>query len=222
MTTVFDSLVNKIHLGVNPYADFPADAPVEQWNGWDSQHPFFHEAIDALRPQAIIEIGSFLGGSAIHMARRLQELKLDAAIICVDTWLAENVLWLDEGWRPRLRHKFGRPEYYPVFLANVIDAGLQDYIVPLPMDSIAAARFLKQLGVHAQLVYVDGSHQKGDVLRDIEFYWGLLDAGGVMLLDDYGNSGTVSFVDHDLIVFCNGRALTFTAQGLKAWLVKPG
>lgn len=182
--TSFDLLLNAIHQGKNPYQDFPA----AQWGGtWygdpGAARSMFAKAIELTRPGIIIEVGSFVGESAIHMAKIIKERKVDAAILCVDTWYAGFDHWL--GARDKIQMHFGRPDFYYKFMANVIIHECQDVIVPFAMDSIGAARVIKWLGLKAALVYVDGSHEKGDVFRDYETYWELLEKTGGMLCDDW-------------------------------------
>jgi predicted O-methyltransferase YrrM len=223
MTQAFNELVSKIHLGDNPYDGFPVEAwQPEDPHVWDSRHEWFHKMIDELRPRIIIEVGSFKGGSAIHMATRLKELGLDAAIVCVDTWLADKWLWLDPYWKPHLHFAHGRPDYYNVFMRNVIEAGLTEYIVPLPMPSQAAARMLFQLDVSAQMVYIDGSHERRDVYLDLQNYYdNLLDKGGVMLMDDvdFANPMFEGLIC-DLTQFVVERHMTFSVLGRKAAIRK--
>lgn len=223
MTQAFDDLIARIHFGVNPYVGFPvAGWQPEDPHVWDSQHEWFRKTIDDVSPRIIIEVGSFKGGSAIHMAQHLKELGLDAAIVCVDTWLADKWLWLDPVWRPHLHFVNGRPDYYNVFMRNVIAAGLTDYIVPLPMPSLAAARLLFQVDVSAQMVYVDGSHERRDAYLDIQNYYdNLLDQGGIMLVDDidFANPMFEGLIC-DLTQFVVERHLTFSVLGRKAMLKK--
>ncbi len=53
---------------VDPYAGFEPLPPVYVgWNlGGDS--PLFHELIEQVRPQTVIEVGTWLGGSAVTKA----------------------------------------------------------------------------------------------------------------------------------------------------------
>ena len=182
MTNTWRTLVDEIHLGTNPYEGFPTSQWPSNWHGWESEHPWFTQAVSELRPTVVVEVGTFLGGSARYFAKCLRDLWLDSAVVCIDTWLAERVLWSSEAWRPTLLHRFGRPEFYNTFMANTIRAGLTDYIVPLPMSSTAAALFLEQLQVRAELVYIDGNHEEGDVCRDLDLYYDrVLKPGGRVL-----------------------------------------
>ena len=194
----------------------------EHFGGWGSGHPWFAELITDLKPRLIIEVGSFLGGSAINMGATVKALGLhDSAVICVDTWLAEEILWSMPEHRVKLKHTFGTPCFYYTFLSNILDRQLQDTVVPLRMPSVSAARYLAKLGITAKLIYIDGSHEEGDVLRDLELYWDRLEPGGVMLIDDY-EPGVPMFegLVRDVNKFAKQRKLKVERSGNKVKLGK--
>ncbi len=211
-----------IQNGVDIWAGFdPAPWRSEYTYDWDSYHPWFAEAITELKPDVIIEVGSFLGMSAIHMAGLLKAAGFDAAVLCVDTWLAERQLWSRPEIRgPALRFEHGRPQVYYSFLANVLDAGLTDYIVPMPMDSIGAARYLQELQIDAPLIYIDGNHEAGAVYADVAAYWQRLRPGGIMLMDDYQPSKKSGHMFGGLVAdinrFMSEHQLRLEHQGNKA------
>jgi len=139
----------------------------------------------------VIEVGSWKGASAIHMARRLEDLGLGAEIVCVDTWLGaieflDNKEDLDRYVSLRLRH--GYPTVYYQFLANVVKTGFQNVITPFPQTSLIAARWLRKHNVQAQLIYIDGSHEEEDVLSDLTHYWPVLAPDGIMFGDDFNEA----------------------------------
>lgn len=182
----FNELLQLLHRGINPYAGYP----VERWRGtWyndpGAQREMFVKCLEKSKPGIVIEVGSFVGESAIFMARHLKSKGADAVILCVDTWLGgvDHHLRAPE----KMTTHFGRFDIYYKFLANVIDSGCQDMILPLTLDSINAARLLAARGIKASLCYVDASHEEGDVLRDYEAYWPLMSSGGVFLIDDHSN-----------------------------------
>lgn len=183
----YQNLVDKIHLGVNPYDGYnPSGFPASQCFDMVSPYANFKDMINRLRPGLIIEVGSFLGGSSIRMAEAVKSAGLtNTAILCVDTWLAEQILWSLPQQRQMLRIQFGRPMFYYTFLSNVIDARLQDVIVPLSMPSLSAGRYIKQLGFTSKMIFIDGCHEGGDVRNDLDMYWEILESGGEMLIDDY-------------------------------------
>lgn len=213
-------LLARIHQGVDPFAGAAEeDWITDPWDGWESTHIWFEQAIVELRPRVIVEVGTFLGGSAIHMAKLLRWQGLDACVVCVDTWLAEKTLWLNPEWRPHLRHRYGRPEFYRSFMANVLAAGVQSYIIPLSMDSAGAGRFLAQVGISAEMIYIDGSHEAGEVYRDLALYYdNVLSPGGYLIADDYDPEfpGLIA----DVHRFEEERGRTFAHHGRKLRMIK--
>lgn len=162
--------------------EYPADL-----QGWGSHHPVFREAIASLRPKVIVEVGTWKGASAIHMADLVQELGLETVIICVDTWLGspEHYLAREPGWRESLLLRNGYPRLYFTFLGNVVRSGHAGRIVPLASTSENAALILKEKGVEADLVYIDAAHEEEPAYRDFRLYWDLLSPEGLMIGDDY-------------------------------------
>lgn len=175
--------------GVDPYEGFPLDRWPERLHGWFSDAPVFEEVISKVKPDLIIEVGSWLGASAIHMAGLLKKHGLDeSAIICVDTWLGAVEFWGDHADATRygqLLIENGSPQVQKQFIANVLHQGLRDTIIPFQQESGTAARVLNRMGVRADVIYIDASHLEDDVERDIRVWWPLLREGGVMMGDDY-------------------------------------
>ncbi len=165
------------------YQNIPSDL-----QGWSSHHPIFEQLIDEIQPRLILEVGTWKGASALHMASLLRQRAIDSVLICIDTWLGglEHILQLEEQ-PPELYYSrsHGYPTLYYQFLANVLHSGLQDYIVPFPNTSSIAARWLFYYNVQADLVYIDASHDADDVYSDLVNYWDLLRIHGVMFGDDW-------------------------------------
>lgn len=156
--------------------------------GWNSYSPFFCEIIEKQRPQTIIEVGTWLGASAIHMAGICKSLGLSTKIYCVDTWLGAEEFWTRmAGTEERdLKLKNGYPSVYFDFLGNVVEHGFQDVIVPVPNTSFIGSVILQHYGIKGDLIYIDGSHLYEDVKADIVAYRPLLTNGGTMFGDEIG------------------------------------
>jgi hypothetical protein len=97
--------------------------------------------------------------------------KYAASLVCKQpftasiTWLGAEEFWTsqaDTGERD-LRQKNGYPQVYFDFLANVVQHDCQDLIVPIPNTSFIGHIILKNRGVLADLIYIDGSHVYEDV-----------------------------------------------------------
>jgi Predicted O-methyltransferase len=216
--TPYQLLIDKIHEGKDCYAGFPTAEWQGTWYGDPgAQREIFAQAIEHIKPGIIIEVGSFVGESAIHMAKLIKERRLDTAILCVDTWYAGFDHFL--GAREKIRLRFGRPDFYEKFVANVIANNCHDVIVPFCIDSINGARVIKWLGLVPQLLYIDASHEQGDVLRDYEAYWQLLSAGGGMLVDDLTDYFPGVLKDYETFITTHNLKPILT-QGEKALLIK--
>ena len=217
--TPFSLLIDKIHEGRNPYTGFPATEWAGTWYGDPgAQREIYDKCIKRLDPSIIIEVGSFVGESAIHMAKLIKAQNRDCAILCVDTWYAGFDHFL--GAREKIRPHFGRPDFYYKFIANVIAHGCQDVIVPFAMDSIGAARVINWLGLVPQFIYVDASHEEGDVIRDYQAYWPLLSSGGGMLCDDWSGHFPGVMADGQRFIDQTGLAPVMI-EGEKVLFIKP-
>lgn len=157
----------------------PADGLYEHW-------------IQTQKPSLIIEVGSFLGYSAIKMAKEVKRLGLDTKIICVDTWLGSPEHYsMHKGDMKdnRLGYEFGYPTMYYKFISNVILNDVHDIISPFPFPSSIAFKTLEkifnELNIKADFIFVDGSHEEYDVYFDLFYYYQLLKDGGQLWGDDW-------------------------------------
>lgn len=119
----------------------------------------------------VIEVGSFLGASAIFMAQQPRV----KAVYAVDHWKGSP--GFEKGpVAPML------PTLYEQFLSNVIHAGLTKVIRPVRKDSVEAAR---TLAVQADLIYIDADHTDEAVYSDLCAWYPKLKSHGVMCGDDW-------------------------------------
>ena len=180
--------------------------------GWGSDHAIFRELIAELRPRLIIEVGTWKGASALHMAAICDALDIETRILCVDTWLGAYEFIGAIGARD-LQSVYGWPGIYYQFLSNVVQSGQQRRIIPFPQTSLIASRYLWHHQIKADLIYIDGSHDADDVSADIRAYWPLLRKGGVLFGDDYESfDGVRRAVD--------ASGLAFTLQDGRYWVMR--
>jgi hypothetical protein len=175
--------------GRDLWAEVTAAAPMREpdLQGWNGNHPVFRRLLAGReRPAVVIDVGVWKGQSTITMARAIRENALDGCVIAVDTFLGSPEHWFEEG--ALYRRNAGRPDLYERFLGNVVGEGLQDYVVPLPQTSTAAAAILESAGIAASLIHIDASHAYEDVLRDARAFWKLVEIGGCLVGDDYDPS----------------------------------
>jgi hypothetical protein len=183
---VRQDILARLWRGHDPFADFPRNIKTDP-QGWNSDHRYLTQAIDLARPSIVVEIGVWKGGSVMTMARRAKELGLDCVIIAIDTWLGSPEHWLQNF--DELHLKNGFPQLYYTFGANIADAGLQDYILPLPVDSVTGTHLIERLGIRPNVLHLDAGHEYETVMADLRAWWPLIAPGGILVGDDYYADG---------------------------------
>lgn len=181
-------LLDKLYQGQEPFADEVSLDRVDP-QGWASDHPYLTRAVDEVRPNVVVEVGVWKGGSVATLARRMKELQLDGAVIAVDTWLGAFDHWLSAEWFSHLRFERGYPTIYQTFRANMVSEGVEGYVLPMPLDSVNAGHVLRHNGVFADIVHIDGAHDYQSVMADLSQWWTILRPGGILIGDDYHASG---------------------------------
>lgn len=147
--------------------------------GWNSNSVALKHAIEIAQPESIVEVGSWLGASALFMAGISS-----AEIICVDTFLASNeILWREKNVT-NLVNNFS--QLYNQFCSNITHHKLNKRISPLPMTSSSAAELFMKEQVQVDMVYIDAGHLEREVYADLQDWWPLTKK--VIVGDDY-NSG---------------------------------
>ncbi|KNA09651.1 hypothetical protein SOVF_151610 [Spinacia oleracea] len=181
------TILNRVFNGTSPYDNFPPPHLAnlllpKRVKGWGSNGAVFENLINKVRPKVIIEVGTFLGASATHMAGLTRQLGLDTQILCLDDFRG----WL--GFRDRT-------EYVPIqngdvllmaqFLQNVVYYNATESILPIPFSTGSTLQKLCEMGVMADLIEVDAGHDFHSAWSDINWAHKLLRPGGVMFGHDY-------------------------------------
>lgn len=151
--------------------------------GWNGDHPSLVRLATGPGSKVVADVGVWKGQSTINMALAMKAHGLDGVVIAIDTFLGSPEHW-DPG-KELFERVNGRPNLYRTFLSNVVMAGAQEYIVPMPQTSVTAAHVLRRLGVRLGIAHIDAAHEFEEVLRDAEEYWSLLEPGGYLIGDDY-------------------------------------
>ncbi|CAN6167685.1 unnamed protein product [Urochloa humidicola] len=225
---VIPTLLDKLFDGESPYAGFPSRHTAALLHpararprGWGSTGAVFAELIESVRPAVIIELGAFLGASALHMAAVSRNLSLSPAILCIDDF---------RGW-PEFRDRFRRdvppPRHgdallLPQFMANVAagDGDAAARVLPLPFSTASALTALCGWGVYADLIEVDAGHDFHSAWADINLAWAVLRPGGVMFGHDYFTSADDRGVRRAVTLFAKVKGLTIRPHG-QHWVLSP-
>jgi predicted O-methyltransferase YrrM len=199
----------------DPFDGF-VTVPETKLFGWNGDRQIFPALIQQLKPSLIIEVGSWMGLSAANMAASCKALGLnDTAVVCVDTWLGSKEHWRDPNLVGHLELQNGYPTFYRRFMTNMVQAGVSDVVVPVPMPSQIGASYLKDFKLQAELIYIDGSHEEKDVYDDLTAYWDLLHPGGVVFGDDFPWESVANAVK----AFCAEKGCVYTVHEIN-WIIR--
>jgi predicted O-methyltransferase YrrM len=130
---------------------------------WTSMHfPTWDKFISPSETRAILEIGSAEGRFAVFFL----EYCPDSRITCIDAFIGSD----------------------PIGLERRFDANLATYGSRVEKIKSRSIHALERLGLEGRLfdlVYIDGSHRRDDVIIDSLLAWRLLNANGLIIWDDY-------------------------------------
>lgn len=186
--TVRRTLLDRLFNGTSPFHDFPPKHAVKRLRrttrvkGWGSNGAVFENLIRRVRPRTIVEVGTFLGASAIHMAELTRRFGLQTQILCVDDFRG----WA--GFRDRFKNIAmvnGDVLLYYQFLQNVVTFNQSESVLPVPFSSGSALMKLCEWGVFAELVEIDAGHDFLSAWSDINRGYQILRPGGVIFGHDY-------------------------------------
>lgn len=70
-------------------------------------------------------------------------------------------------------------------MTNVQANSLDEFIIPLPLDSTSAFCVLKHFSLKPNFINIDAGRRYESVFSDISLWWTTLPSNGVMICDDY-------------------------------------
>lgn len=184
-------------LSDDPWSGLDPSIPIEDEQHYLADAELIGRLIDQVRPENILEVGSWKGHSANFMADRCRSLGLRTKIVCVDTFQGSAEHWAFPDQKPYLHIRNGRSTLFERFLGNTLKRGNIDLLFPFPIDSRNAAEVLAHYAYQADLIYLDGGHDYQTVRADMTSFWPLTAEGGVLFGDDY-DWWTVRHAAHDV------------------------
>lgn len=160
------------------------DGRQEFTNNWflSVAKPNWDQLLPQLKPQKILEIGSYEGASTCYCIKTLSPLVEKLEIYCIDSW---------EGGIEHQKAGVNMSSVEQRFKVNaaiaVKNAACPVKLVCYKEKSITALSKLIAQGMsrYFDFIYVDGSHEATDVLADAVLAFELLRKGGIIAFDDY-------------------------------------
>ena len=111
-----------------------------------------------------LEIGSMEGNSTLFILKNFSTDK----VICVDLWDHQN------------KFKKLAKKIFNNFLEN-----LKDFKEKYSYFKMTSDKFFKNNKLLFDVIYIDGSHEAQQVMKDIFNSWKYLNFGGIIICDDY-------------------------------------
>lgn len=158
-------------------------------------------------PQFVLEVGTFVGSSAIKIGKHLRGRNEDAMLLCVDPFTGSGEMWFSEDFRKKLAFRAGQPRIFEMWMNNILRHGLQKTVLPWRVTSLVAADFLHYLPWKVDFIFLDSAHSLGETFAEIAAFWGALDVGSYIFGDDYLYNSYPG-VKHDVDLFCKMYEVT--------------
>lgn len=145
---------------------------------FSSNEPTWKSLINEIKPKRYLEIGSYEGRSAVFMIKTATHHQ-DLYLHCIDTW--EGGVEHDKDSMGAVESNFN----HNMALATV-ETESKIHLTKMKEYSNTALLKLHNQNIEKfDFIYIDGSHQAPDVLRDAVLAFDLLRVGGIMIFDDY-------------------------------------
>jgi predicted O-methyltransferase YrrM len=159
------------------------------YQGDSRRHMFMSCAVQLAvpkdRPARLLEIGSWVGSSALTFAQAIRQFSpMGGSLMCVDPWGSYfDAKDVEKGTVYQGMNDMAKTDLaYHLFLHNVrtgAPGAKVDHLRGTSAD--LPSRFPNG---HFDLIYIDGSHYYDDVLADLRICDGLLRDGGILCGDD--------------------------------------
>ncbi|KAG5009026.1 hypothetical protein GLYMA_07G051400v4 [Glycine max] len=215
------TLVDRLFNGTSPFENFPpphAAAKLRRTTkvkGWGSTGKVFENLIRRVRPRTVVEVGTFLGASAIHMAELTRRLGLETQILCVDDFRG----WA--GFRDRFSKipmQNGDVWLFYQFLQNVVTFNQTGSVMPVPFSSGSTLMLFCEWGVFADLIEIDAGHDFLSAWADINRGFRILQPGGVIFGHDYFTAADNRGVRRAVDLFAKVNNLKVNVDG-QHWVI---
>ncbi|KAL4363271.1 hypothetical protein GQ457_04G030330 [Hibiscus cannabinus] len=217
---VFPTILDRVFNNTSPYTNFPppylgAFLRGKRIKGWGSNGAVFEHLIERVKPLVIIEVGTFLGASALHMVNVTRKLGLQTQILCLDDF---------RGW-PGFRDRFkdinminGDVLLLQQFLQNVVYFNATGSVLPVPFSTGSGLGMLCEWGITADLIEIDAGHDFISAWGDINRAYRILRPGGVIFGHDYFTAADNRGVRRAVDLFAKMNNLKIKIDG-QHWVI---
>lgn len=160
--------------------------------GWTDFEEIYTRMVDEFDDCTFVEIGSFMGKSAVMMGELIKERKKNIKLVCIDLFPTKEELKVYQSiGAGQGGSDAGEAKYIndlpksllDTFVENIRNNGVDDVIIPIKSDSHKCISLFQDNSM--PFVFVDASHEYEIVLQDIKLWWPKIKTGGVLAGHDY-------------------------------------
>lgn len=161
--------------------------------GWFTFADVYCEQLSRLEGKSsiMVEVGSWFGQSTAYAATFIKQHEMDCKFYAVDTWLGSP----NEALHQHLVRECGG-DVYRIWQENMAKCEVQDYIIPLRLPSIEAAKDFEDGSI--DFVYIDAAHDFDSVVADIRAWYPKVAKGGCLAGHDINLDGVKRAVEQEL------------------------
>ena len=163
--------------GANPWPDISGldGQPSYMWNLDGGGRHLVTGLIKQVRPKTFLEIGTFLGGSALQWLKSAP----DFTLIAIDTWSVYLAPWIQQqidqppAWvkdiRPlrRLVRPLAEHGIFKVAMHNL--RGYRERVIPIVMSAEEAYSYVREF-IEPDIIFIDANKEKKDYLLAHEMF----------------------------------------------------
>lgn len=133
-----------------------------------AQIPIIYKLADLVKAKKVIELGSWVGESTSHWARAVKD---NSGVVYAVDWFKGNE-------NTDLKPVAEKIDIYSVFINNITELGLRDYVRVFYMESSEAAKFIDDKSI--DIVFIDASHEYHSISKDIKTWYPKVREGGII------------------------------------------
>ena len=219
---VREQLVENIYFRRDPFNAANASRHDHGYPHSNLRASFVRGVMQIFQPTLWVEVGSFIGSSAVTTAAVAAHLCLkDLSIVSIDPFTGDQMMWdlhrfakLDNVTQEPI-HRWGydflqftpdgRPTIRDRFMANVLVAGAAPWVLPLTMPGLIGMRLVKilhgaqKISTLPQVLFLDSAHAADETRMELESAIQTLAPGGLLFGDDWSWAA----VKADVTAFAN-------------------
>lgn len=129
------------------------------------------------KKDSLLEVGSYCGYSTFYFAKFFKK------VYAVDKW--------QNGYDNNDPSSNNVEDAYTYFLKNML---LVNNVYPIKLSSVLASMLFEEKSIN--VIYLDGCHQKQEVLNDLIYWYSKVADNGMICGHDYYQNGVMEAVDH--------------------------